>query len=173
MFILTIILFLGLVFWEGFITFNSRQIGHLSEARSQTSLTRWLNWQKKWPHFLQTAWHAGQKKLTHFFYPLYPELVEQSAQVFEHFLIRKLAHMTQFMILTLLLLAFWQSLALPWYDIIIYSLALTLLASVIDEFVQHFVPKRSASVIDVLVDFSGGLIAAFGYSLIILFLFLT
>lgn len=170
MFIIQIILLISIFIWEGFITFNSRQIGHLSEDRSQRSLKQWINWQKKWPESSRRLWHVLQIKLQHVFFPLYPELVQQSALAFEHFLLRKLAHMTQFMILTILLLGFWQSLNLTWYNVIIYSLALTLLASVTDEFIQHFVPKRSANVIDVLVDFSGGLIAAIGYSFILLFL---
>ncbi len=171
MHIVSIVLFFCIFIWEGFITHNSRQIGHQSEARSQTSLEKWLRWQKKWPQFWQHSWAVFQRKLTTLFYPLYPELTQRSPLEFEHFLIRKAAHMTQFFVLTSFGLGFWHSLAFPWYNIMIYSLAMTLLASVVDEFIQHFVPNRSASVIDVLVDFSGGILATILYCMLCFLIF--
>lgn len=156
--VLVIGLFCLIVLWEGFITFNSHQVGQDSEARSRKSLAFVANVTQRIPTLLL-------RFLERIFFPLYPSLRSQSRSEFEHFLIRKAAHMTQFFILAILWLSFWHLQGIVWYNVLIYSLALTLLASVLDEFYQHFIPKRTASVIDVLVDFSGGLFASLIYAI--------
>lgn len=70
-------------------------------------------------------------------------------------LIRKTAHFTEYMVLSLLWLrADWG---------IYRTLALILIYAALDEFHQSFIPGRAASVVDVGVDFAGGLMGCLGY----------
>lgn len=78
----------------------------------------------------------------------------------KHVLVRKLAHMTEFAVLTILWSgAFYQperGMGGP----VAAALVGSLLAACADEFIQLFVPSRSGSVIDVLIDMAGALLAA-------------
>ncbi|MGL6057394.1 MAG: VanZ family protein [Culicoidibacterales bacterium] len=165
---LLIILILLLLLWQGFISFNSLQVGQQSEARSRSFNNKLTRFKTKTPNWSKIMITWVLSRLHVIFDPLYPTLKAQNNAEFEHFLIRKAAHMTQFFVLTILWLCLFTSINLIWYHSLFYSLALVLLASVIDEFIQHFVPNRSASVIDVLVDFSGGLIAGIGYFILVI-----
>ncbi|MGL6008879.1 MAG: VanZ family protein [Culicoidibacterales bacterium] len=154
-----------LIICEAFISFNSLQVGHKSEARSRKVFAKLSTFQSQSPQGIQRFITGCLHILHTIFDPLYPVLKTQNTIEFEHFLIRKAAHMTQFFVLALLWLSFFESIGFNWSHTLFYSLALVLFGSVIDEFIQHFIPNRCASVIDVLVDFSGGLLASFGYFL--------
>ena len=84
---------------------------------------------------------------------------EQLATI--HFLTRKLAHFTEYAILALLAArAFWTSpnpaLKRRWFLI---SLGIIVVYALIDEFHQSFVPSRTASIADSVIDMVGGLTA--------------
>jgi len=77
-----------------------------------------------------------------------------------HFIIRKLAHFTEYAILAFLAARAFRTSTHPalqkrWFLI---SLALIVLYALIDEYHQSFVPTRTPSFFDSLIDMAGGLI---------------
>ena len=83
-------------------------------------------------------------------------------------LIRKLAHIFEYFVLAILvtLIVFDMNIT-PKYKYI-YSLAFPLLISIIDEFIQTFIPGRAGLVVDVLIDMIGVII---GFGLVFLIKF--
>lgn len=91
---------------------------------------------------------------------LFPDISEESL-TFVHFIVRKLAHLTEYAILGLLAArAFLTSshrglrrrwFLSAWLLVIIYALS--------DELHQRFVPARTGSIYDSLIDITGGLMA--------------
>ena len=84
-----------------------------------------------------------------------------------HFFVRKTAHFTEYFILGLLSArAFYSSanqiLSRRWFAC---ALALVAIYALLDEYHQSFVPSRTSSIFDSLIDTSGGLTALiiFGY----------
>jgi VanZ family protein len=91
---------------------------------------------------------------------LFPNISEAQIGV-AHFMVRKAAHFTEYSILALLAVrAFTNSshkvLRRQWFW---FSLLLIALYALSDEFHQSFVPSRTASIYDSLIDVSGGLTA--------------
>jgi VanZ family protein len=91
---------------------------------------------------------------------LYPSISEEGLN-FAHFIVRKLAHLTEYAILSLLAArAFttssYQPLQRLWF---LFSLLLVILYALSDEFHQSFVPTRTGSIYDSLIDITGGIIA--------------
>ena len=76
-----------------------------------------------------------------------------------HALIRKLGHFSEYLVLALLLMRALrneignESIRRP----LLLSILFTILYAVSDEFHQSFVPSRSASVFDVMIDATGGI----------------
>jgi VanZ family protein len=106
-----------------------------------------------------SAAHTGSilKKIVDIIYPAMP------AQWFEalHFYIRKTAHFTVYGILSWLAFFAWRfTLPAPrrwtftWSGL---ALAVTFLTASLDEFHQGFIPSRTASVRDVMLDVTGAL----------------
>jgi len=78
-----------------------------------------------------------------------------------HFVIRKAAHFTEYAILAFLAARAFRSSAREllreqWFWM---SLALVVVYALIDEFHQSFVPSRTASIYDSIIDSAGGLFA--------------
>lgn len=72
------------------------------------------------------------------------------------FILRKIAHTVEYFILTLLLYrAFKGSFNMGIFHLFIYPVTLSFFYAVSDEFHQSFVPARSASIRDVLIDTIG------------------
>ena len=72
------------------------------------------------------------------------------------FILRKIAHMTEYLILTWLLSrALRESFALKSVGLFIFSVCLSVLYSISDEFHQSFVQGRVGSLRDVLIDSIG------------------
>ena len=72
------------------------------------------------------------------------------------FILRKLAHISEYFILTFLLYrAFKGSFSLVSFYLIFWSAILSFLYAVSDEIHQFFVPTRNASPVDVLIDTLG------------------
>jgi VanZ family protein len=88
---------------------------------------------------------------------LFPSISEERL-VLVHFLVRKLAHFTEYAILGLLAARAFlgsgrRSLRKSW---LLLSLLLVILYALSDEFHQLFVPSRTGSIYDSLIDMSGG-----------------
>jgi VanZ family protein len=78
-----------------------------------------------------------------------------------HFITRKLAHFTEYAILGFLAARAFRTSTKPairgrWF---LLSLALIVIYALVDEYHQSFVPARTASVFDSLIDMAGGLTA--------------
>ena len=72
------------------------------------------------------------------------------------FILRKIAHIVEYFIFTFLLYrAFKGSFNMSIFQLFIYPFTLSFLYAVSDEFHQSFVPGRSASIRDVLIDTIG------------------
>jgi len=77
-----------------------------------------------------------------------------------HFVVRKIAHFTEYAILAYLAARAFRTsprpaLANRWF---LAALALIVIYALIDEYHQTFVPSRTASIFDSLIDMSGGLV---------------
>lgn len=83
-----------------------------------------------------------------------------------NFIVRKSAHITEFIILTLILFSLTSEYTKNEKKIIIISVIVCILFAAGDELHQYFVPGRSALVTDVLIDSIGALIALIIYKLI-------
>ncbi|HEX8177330.1 MAG TPA: VanZ family protein [Pyrinomonadaceae bacterium] len=91
---------------------------------------------------------------------LFPDISEESL-AFVHFIVRKLAHLTEYAILGLLAArAFMTSsregLRRRWF---LYAWLLVIVYALSDELHQRFVPARTGSIYDSLIDITGGFIA--------------
>lgn len=71
-------------------------------------------------------------------------------------LIRKFAHGFEFGILSITLFISFSFFTKNKTNTVIYTLFLVLIFAVIDEFLQLYIPGRSSSVKDVVIDFMGG-----------------
>ena len=91
---------------------------------------------------------------------LFPNTTPETLAVV-HFITRKLAHLTEYAILGFLAARSFRSSPRPaihthWFLI---SFALIVTYALIDEYHQSFVPSRTASIYDSLIDIAGGLTA--------------
>lgn len=83
-----------------------------------------------------------------------------------NFIVRKSAHITEFIILTLILFSLTSEYTKNEKKIIIISIITCILCASGDELHQYFVPGRTALVTDVLIDSIGAIIALIIYKLI-------
>jgi VanZ family protein len=97
---------------------------------------------------------------------LFPGISEEQLQ-FAHFITRKAAHFTEYAILAWLVARAFatssiKALSRHWF---LFSLLLVIIYSLSDEYHQTFVPSRTGSIYDSLIDMSGGLTALLLYTL--------
>lgn len=90
----------------------------------------------------------------------FPRMSEENLN-FAHFIVRKLSHLTEYAILGVLTARAFassahQTLRRRWF---LFSLLLVAAYALADEFHQLFVPSRTASLYDSLIDITGGLVA--------------
>lgn len=122
-----------LILWMGFIFFAStNELSAMNTSRVVRPLLIWL----------------------------FPDISEERIRL-THFLVRKAAHFTEYAVLGLLAArAFWSSknqfLRRSWF---MAGLALVVCYALFDEYHQSFVPSRSGSLFDCLIDVAGGLFA--------------
>lgn len=131
--------YLPLLLWLGLIFFAST--GEFSASNTSLIIGPLLHW-------------------------LFPQISEESLNQV-HFIVRKLAHFTEYAVLGLLaarafIKSSHQSIKRRWFLI---SLLLVASYALSDEFHQSFVATRTASVYDSLIDASGGLTALILYSI--------
>ena len=72
-----------------------------------------------------------------------------------HFITRKIAHFTEYAILGFLAARAFR----PWPRWFLISALLVVVYALIDEYHQSFVPSRTASIFDSLIDMAGGITA--------------
>ena len=123
------IILIAIILWVAFIFFNSLQIGTISGAMSG-NITQWL---------ASVISKIG---------------IEVDAIVLSTW-VRKGAHAREFFILGLLLLLYQYQLAITFKWRLIHVAIFGLLVAVLDETIQTFVPGRSGSLVDVLIDLIG------------------
>ena len=80
-----------------------------------------------------------------------------------NFIIRKSAHLTEYFILTLLIVSLLNEYTKNDRKIIIISIMICFLYAITDEYHQFFVIGRTSSFRDVLIDTSGGLLFIISY----------
>lgn len=91
---------------------------------------------------------------------LFPNTSEETLAIV-HFVTRKIAHFTEYAILAFLAARAFRTSSRPairdrWFLI---SAALIVVYALVDEYHQSFVPSRTASVFDSLIDMTGGFAA--------------
>jgi len=91
---------------------------------------------------------------------LFPDTSQETLNTI-HFVVRKLAHFSEYALLGLLAARAFRTSPNPsirryWFWI---SAALIVIYALLDEYHQSFVPTRTASFVDSLIDISGGLTA--------------
>ena len=91
---------------------------------------------------------------------LFPHLSEATLNAI-HFALRKLGHFTEYAILASLAARAFRTSSLPWLRRGWFWIALgfVIVYALFDEFRQSFVPSRTASIYDSLIDTVGGLAA--------------
>jgi VanZ family protein len=104
---------------------------------------------------LMSAEHTS-RFLTPFLRWLNPDISPAAiAQV--HFLVRKAAHVTEYAILTGLLFRALRGLMAGFWRPAVVALVSAMIFAAADEFHQTFVPSRTGSIYDILIDFCGAL----------------
>lgn len=73
------------------------------------------------------------------------------------FIVRKYAHGLEFALLACFTSILIFSYGKKGLEALVYILFIILLAAVLDEFHQYFIPGRGSSVVDIIIDFIGGL----------------
>ena len=86
---------------------------------------------------------------------LFPHTTPETLAVI-HFITRKIAHFTEYAILGFLAARAFRTSTQRWF---LVSVCLVVVYALIDEYHQSFVPSRTASVFDSLIDMAGGLTA--------------
>lgn len=77
-----------------------------------------------------------------------------------NFIVRKGAHLTEYAILTTLCFAMGTfGFQQPWKSVLPFAVLGSAIFAVTDEIHQSFVPNRGASLVDVLIDITGALLA--------------
>ncbi|MBZ9636892.1 VanZ family protein [Clostridium sp. FP1] len=82
-----------------------------------------------------------------------------------NYYVRKNAHFFQYFIFSIFLCSVVRQFKLYKTSEILLVLFLLLLFPVIDEFIQKYVPGRTSNVFDIIIDFSGGVLAMLIYNI--------
>ena len=91
---------------------------------------------------------------------LFPDISEESL-VYAHFLVRKAAHFSEYAVLALLAARAFRTSQKPklkelWW---LASFALIACVALVDEYHQSFLPSRTGTIYDSLLDMTGGVVA--------------
>jgi VanZ family protein len=106
-------------------------------------------------------------KVISMFMDVLPTTIESNSIKFStvNFYVRKNAHFFQYLILSILICAVVKQLKLYKSSKIFLVLFLILLFPVADEFIQKYIPGRTSSVFDIIIDFSGGVLGMLIYKI--------
>lgn len=126
----------------GFIFYNSSQSGASSNDRSRGVMQKIIE-----SDYISSSFHGVNKdKLNKLF--------------------RKCAHVAEYCLLAFILSVVFKILKVNNGKYTIHILFTVLLVAVLDEFYQMYIPGRNSNVLDVLIDFSGGVIGVIIFSII-------
>ncbi len=126
----------------GFIFYNSSQTGDSSNDRSRGVMQKIIE-----SDYISSSFDGVNKdKLNKLF--------------------RKCAHVAEYCLLAFILGIVFQTLKVNNGKYIIHILFAILLIAVLDEFYQMYIPGRNSNVLDVLIDFSGGIIGVTIFSIL-------
>ena len=97
---------------------------------------------------------------------LFPRISEERINL-AHFIVRKTAHFTEYAILALLAARAFKTSSKPLLRrrSFVAALLLVVLFALSDEYHQSFVPSRTGSIYDSLIDMTGGIIALVFFTL--------
>lgn len=139
------------ILWFGFIFYNSTKSGDASNEKSYKVLNQIRQ---------QYREIVGED------YKDYRNLPNSSREEKLNLIIRKNAHAFEYCILAVIVSAILFQFKLKGKSAIIYIMFVCLFYAVLDEFHQIYVPGRTSSVKDVLIDFAGALIGMGFYYLV-------
>ncbi|MGG7147414.1 VanZ family protein [Clostridium butyricum] len=123
----------------GFILFNSSQISTISNTRSKGVVNEVIK--------VASKTKGGQI------------LLSKVNETELNLIVRKIAHAFEFFLLGIVLCFTFRYFKIDDNNVLIYTLFTVLFVAVIDEFFQIFIQNRTSSVVDVLIDFGGGILA--------------
>ncbi|MFR0047771.1 MAG: VanZ family protein [Clostridium butyricum] len=123
----------------GFILFNSSQISTVSNTRSKEVVNNLIK--------VVSKTKAGEI------------LLYKVNETELNLIVRKIAHAFEFFLLGIVLCFTFRYFKIDDNNLLIYTLFTVLFVAVIDEFFQIFIQNRTSSVVDVLIDFGGGILA--------------
>lgn len=134
--------------WFGFIFYNSTKSGDVSNAKSYNILNKIRAEYKRLD---------GEEKLH------YNSLPKSAREEKLNLIMRKYAHAFEYCVLAMIVSFVLFQFNLKGRTAIIYIMFICLFYAVLDEFHQMYVPGRTSSVRDVLIDFSGSLVGIILY----------
>jgi VanZ family protein len=134
--------------WFGFIFYNSTKSGDVSNTKSYTLLN------KIRAEYRQLDGEERQQ---------YNNLPKSAREERLNLIIRKNAHAFEYCVLAIVISTILFQFKVKGRGAIIYIMFICLIYAVLDEFHQIYVPGRTSSVRDVLIDFSGALIGMIFY----------
>lgn len=123
----------------GFILFNSSQISTVSNTRSREVVNNLIK--------VVSKTKAGEI------------LLYKVNETELNLIVRKIAHAFEFFLLGIVLCFTFRYFKIDDNNLLIYTLFTVLFVAVIDEFFKIFIQNRTSSVVDVLIDFGGGILA--------------
>ena len=123
----------------GFILFNSSQVSTVSNTRSREVVNEVIK--------VASKTKGGQI------------LLSKVNETELNLIVRKIAHAFEFFLLGIVLCFTFRYFKIDDNNLLIYTLFTVLFVAVIDEFFKIFIQNRTSSVVDVLIDFGGGILA--------------
>lgn len=130
----------------GFIFYNSSNTGAVSHEQS-FALVAFFRSEKAKITDAKVQQNMGKKSL---------QAVKRDQTL--DLIVRKNAHALEYFLLALFVSSALFAYGHKGKDAVVYILFICLLYAVLDEFHQKFVPLRTSSVVDVLIDFAGSII---------------
>ena len=98
---------------------------------------------------------------------LFPNINNYELLSIFNFIIRKAAHITEYLVLTFLLITILKKYLKEEKKVYIISIILCFMFASIDEIHQAFIPGRTSQFIDVIIDTTGGLLSVFIYYILL------
>lgn len=146
-----IIIIILCIFCFAFIFYNSTKPGDVSNEKSYSILNK-----------IRAEYRQldGEEKLE------YNQLPSGNREEKLNLILRKYAHAFEYCMLSIIVCIILGEFGLKGKNAIIYIMFICLLYAVLDEFHQLYVPGRTSSVRDVLIDFLGALIGMGFYYLV-------
>ncbi|MBV1817945.1 VanZ family protein [Clostridium cochlearium] len=149
------------VLWIGFIFYNSSNNGTKSNYRSNKVVNTIKTIYKKAKKPIEKNKTKDTNKKLESSKEYLTSNRFKNKEAYENYLVRRSAHAFEYFILAILISNAFYQFKIKGKRAFIYILFLCLFTANLDEFYQSFVPGRSSSVGDVLLDFTGSVFATF------------